>query len=223
MPQDRIPRFQPVEPGSWPRQSYFDHYFNAVRCTYSVTANIDVSVLLERCETMGVKFYPAMIYCISAAVNQLPEMRTCFDEHGTLGIWDFMSPCYAVFHRDDKTFSNLWTAYCRDFRVFHERYLADVRGYGDQKGLFPKRDMPGNYFTISSLPWIGFTGFNINVFGDGRYLRPIFTLGQYIQENGLTHVPLAVQAHHAVCDGYHVGQLFRHIEALAGECPLWLS
>ena len=77
--------------------------------------------------------------------------------------------------------------------------------------------MPENIFTISSLPWIDFTGFNINAFNDGRYLQPIFTLGQYVSENGRTLIPLAVQAHHAVCDGYHVGQLFEHIRTLASE------
>lgn len=222
MPQERIPHFQSVDLATWPRQPYFDHYFNAVRCSYSVTANIDVSKLLERCKEKGVKFYPAMIYCISAAVNRLPEMRVCFGDNGMLGIWDFMTPCYAVFHKESKTFSNLWTPYCEDFHSFHGQFLADANDYGNDQAFFPKPGMPGNCFTISSLPWIDFTGFNINVFGDGKYLQPIFTLGQYSREGDRTNVPLAVQVHHAVCDGYHVGQLFEHVKTLAQECHSWL-
>lgn len=91
MPQERIPHFQPVDPATWPRQAYFEHYFHTVRCSYSVTANIDVSNLLEQCKEMGVKFYPAMIYCISTAMNRLPEMRVCFDENENLGIWALLS------------------------------------------------------------------------------------------------------------------------------------
>lgn len=51
-----------------------------------------------------------------------------------------------------------------------------------------------------------FTSFNINVFGDGKYLLPIFTLGKYFEENEKRMIPLAIQVHHAVCDGYHVGK-----------------
>ena len=223
MSEERIPKFQPIDPARWPRQPYFEHYFNTVRCTYSVTANIDVSPLLERCKETGVKFNPAMIHCISAAVNRVPEMRVCFDEKDVLGTWDFMSPCYAVFHRGSETFSNIWTAYADDFHSFHARYLADIRDYGDADAFFPKPAMPGNYFTISSVPWIDFTGFNINVFGNGRYLRPIFTMGKYFHENGRKLLPLAVQAHHAVCDGYHVGRFFEQVRTFALGSRLWLS
>jgi Chloramphenicol O-acetyltransferase len=223
MPNERTPRFQAIDPAAWPRQPYFDHYFNAVRCTYSVAADIDVSALLERCKATGAKFYPAMIYCIATAVNRLPEMRVCFDRGGTLGMWDFMSPCYAVFHQENKTFSNIWTPYRDDFHSFHGQFLADAVEYGNDPSFFPKPDIPENCFTVSSLPWIDFTGFNINVFGDGRYLQPIFTLGQYSRENGRARVPLAVQVQHAACDGYHVGQLFESVRMLSRESPSWLA
>ena len=216
------PFFQQINLAEWPRRPYFEHYFNAVRCTYSITADIDISTMLPQCAKAGVKFQPAMVHCISSAVNRLPEMRTCFDGNNRLGTWDFMSPCYAVFHNDDKTFSNLWTPFCSDFSGFHSRFLADVRDYGDEKDFFPKPDMPENCFTISTLPWIDFTAFNINVFGKGDYLRPIFTLGRYTRENGRVRIPLAVQVHHAVCDGYHVGQLFEHIRTLATESASWI-
>ena len=222
MSNELQPRFQPIDPVAWPRQPYFDHYFHTVRCTYSVVATVDVTSMLARCKTAGVKFTPAMIHCISTAVNRIPEMRVSFDGTGSLGTWDFMTPCYAVFHRDDNTFSNLWTAYSDDFSIFYQRFTDDNKRYGDDRAFFPKPDMPGNYFTISFLPWIDFTGFNINVSDDGAYLRPIFTVGKFVRENGTVLVPLAVQAHHAVCDGYHVGQFFEHLRTLAAESAHWL-
>ena len=56
------------------------------------------------------------------------------------------------------------------------------------------------------LPWMRFEGFNLNIFGDGKYLLPTFTMGQAFVEGEKTLLPLAIQAHHAVCDGYHVSQ-----------------
>ena len=38
------------------------------------------------------------------------------------------------------------------------------------------------------VPWVEFTNFNSKVFDEGKFL-----------------LPLVIQVHHAVCDGYHIG------------------
>ena len=55
------------------------------------------------------------------------------------------------------------------------------------------------------VPWVEFTNFNINVFDDGKFLLPIFTMGKFFERDGKRLLPLAIQVHHAVCDGYHIG------------------
>ena len=54
------------------------------------------------------------------------------------------------------------------------------------------------------LPWAGFEGFNLNLQKGYDFLLPIFTMGRYREEGGRTLLPLAVQVHHAVCDGFHL-------------------
>ena len=55
------------------------------------------------------------------------------------------------------------------------------------------------------VPWVAFTNFNINVFDDGKFLLPVFTMGKFFERDGKRLLPLAIQVHHAVCDGYHIG------------------
>ena len=40
---------------------------------------------------------------------------------------------------------------------------------------------------------------------DCKFLLPIFTMGKFFERDGKRLLPLAIQVHHAVCDGYHVG------------------
>ncbi len=188
-----------------------------------MSSALDITELLECSADAKVKLYPAMIHAIAYAVNQVEEMRVCFDQNAVLGTWNFMTPLYATFHKDDATFSNLWTPYSSDFSTFHQDYLIDTETYGDRKGLFPKPGLPDNCITISCVPWLEFTGFNINVSGDGSYLRPIFTIGKYRTENGRAMLPLAVQAHHAVCDGYHTSKLVNCIIERIHGCRRWMS
>jgi len=52
------------------------------------------------------------------------------------------------------------------------------------------------------------------VFDEGKYLLPIFTMGKYFGSGGRRMLPLAIQVHHAVCDGYHVGQFVEHLQEM---------
>ena len=81
-----------------------------------------------------------------------------------------------------------------------------------------KPDVPENSFTVSMLPWTSFEGFHLNV-NDYRYLLPIFTIGQYQDAGERRGIPLAVQVHHAVCDGYHVSRFLRDLQEILDACP----
>lgn len=216
------PVFRFIDVDNWARKPYFDHYYHTAKCTYSITADIDIGSLLTTCKKKSIKLYPAMLHIISTAANQMEELRTSYDNQGKLGVWDFMSPSYTVFHKDDKTFSHIWTSYNQDFSVFYRDYLYDIETYGNRKDFFAKGSAPGNIFPVSSIPWIDFTGFNLNIFNGGDFLLPIFTMGKYGPRNNQTVIPLSVQVHHALCDGYHVGILFELIRELASKSDKWM-
>ncbi len=42
--------FNPIAIDNWSRKPYFEHYLNNVRCTYSITENIDITRLLSELE-----------------------------------------------------------------------------------------------------------------------------------------------------------------------------
>jgi chloramphenicol O-acetyltransferase type A len=217
------PVFNIINIDTWSRKPYFDHYYHRVKCTYSITANIDIGSLLELCKKKSIKLYPAMIYLITTAINQIDELRIGYNDKEQLGMWSFMSPSYTVFHTDDKTFSNIWTSYDKNFETFNRDYLQDIEKYGDIKDFFAKKLEPGNTFPVSCIPWIDFTGFNLNIYDNPDYLCPIFTIGKYNQQNNKIVIPISAQLHHAICDGYHAGTLFELIRKLALTPEEWIN
>ena len=66
--------FQTIRKADWPRAEYFDHYFSAVPCTYSMTAKLDIRAWRKS----GRKLYPAMLHAITTVVNRHEEFRTAF-------------------------------------------------------------------------------------------------------------------------------------------------
>jgi len=116
-----------------------------------------------------------------------------------------MHPMYTVFNKENKNFSGIWSYYSTDYNEFLKNYESDSSVYSSSTGYSPKEGTPENSFNISMLPWLNFTSVNINVYDEGRFLLPIFTMGKYTDKGGRRMLPLSVQVHHAVCDGYHVG------------------
>ena len=199
-----------IDRETWSRKEYFDHYFTQVPCTYSAVFQLDITKLRQRKE----KLYPAMLYYLSTVVNRHQEFRMALNEQGEVGYYDLVHPCYTIFHKDTETFSNLWTAYTPDFSEFCAAYEHDQRTYGHNQGLMARPDTPANTFPVSMIPWANFEGFNLNLQNGYTYLLPIFTMGRYCEENGKTRMPLAVQVHHGVCDGFHVCRFVQEVQEL---------
>lgn len=202
--------FQKIDKESWKRKEYFEHYFSAVPCTYSITVKLDISLIKEKQQ----KLYPTMLYFLTTVVNRHAEFRMALNEDNELGIYSEMLPCYTVFHKDTETFSNLWTEVAPNLEDFCTLYEDDIAKYGEQHGMIGKPNIPPNSFTVSMIPWTTFEGFNLNLQKGYDYLKPIFTLGRYYQENEKYILPAAIQVHHAVCDGFHVCRFINELQEL---------
>ena len=205
--------FQVIDMRSWPRREYFEHYHSAVPCTYSVSLRLDVSAVLES----GAKLYPAMLYSLAAVVNRHAEFRTAIGGSGEVGVFSEMLPCYTVFHPESETFSNIWTEYRPRFADFLSAYRLDIERYGRVPGFEGKPGTPPNSFTVSMIPWISFDGFNLNLQKGYDYLLPIFTMGKYCEDGCRRLLPLAIQVHHAVCDGFHVSRFAAELQELLND------
>lgn len=217
-------KFNLIDKENWNRKAYFDYYMKDIKCTYSMTANIEFTNLLMRVKRNNIKLYPILIYMTSKIVNKHKELRTSFDEEGNLGYWESMSPSFTIFHEDDESFSNIWTEYSDDFKTFYNNCLLDIEKHSDVKRLFAKENEPKNTFPVSCVPWISFTGANLNVYSDGKYpyLLPIVTYGKYFAQNAKSLIPISIQIHHAVCDGYHVTRFLNELQDMAHNFKEWL-
>lgn len=202
--------FHPIDRDTWDRAERFEHYFSQVPCFYSMTVDLDVTELKRR----GGRFYPAVLYSLAVIVNRHREFRMAFNEEGVLGWYDQLSPSYTVFHPDTESFSCLWTEYTPDPSAFLQRYEEDLRLYGSVESFEAKPHTPPNVFNVSMIPWQVFTSFHLELPRGGEYLLPIFTLGRYRPVQGRLLMPLALQVHHAVCDGFHACRFVEELQLL---------
>jgi chloramphenicol O-acetyltransferase type A len=212
-------KFHAIDRANWSREETYRHFTRDVPCTYSLVTQLDITNLRHTAKAAGVKVYPALVYMVVRAVNAHPEFRMDIVD-GELGYYDAVDPFYTVFHADSETFSSIWTEYDVAFHAFYERYLVDFARYGDVHKLEPKPGGGRNLINISSLPWLSINGLNLNIQGGFEYFLPIFTFGKFLEERERTLLPLAIQVHHAVADGFHTARLIADMQAWADDFSL---
>ncbi len=197
----------------WPRNEIFTYYLAQVPCQYSMTVSMDITGLMLRKR----KLYPSMLYALATVINRHEEFRMAFSEDGTLGFYDRLHPCYTVFHRETETFSTLWTEYHSDYETFLQAFRSDCERFKDVKRFEAKPQTPVNSFPVSMIPWESFEGFHLHLPRAGKYFFPIVTMGKYVEREGRLLLPLALQVHHAVCDGFHACRLTREVRELIAD------
>ena len=210
-------------PADWKRKPYFDYYHTKIKSKYNINHHIDITEFLKVIRSRGLKFYPSFLYVIIHQVNQHEEFRMSFDEHGNLGYWNYVVPSYTIFHKDDCTFSDLWSNYNPNFKVFYETVLVDMNQYKDVKKIKARPNQPRNFCPISVLPWLSFHSISQDTYSEGDMLFPLIRFGKYYEENGRFKLPFSIFVNHAVADGYHTAQLINDIEAFGRDARQWVG
>ena len=199
-----------VDIENWSRASLFNFYIGKLRVVMSLTVDIDVTNLLDYVHKNGLKFYPAMIWAVSKIANSHDEFKYGWKDD-VLVKWDYIFPSYANFNKSDETFTKYPTEYRENLEDFHNLYIADREKYKDARGL--QKSVP-NAFDVSCLPWVNYRHFDVHVFDEGKFIAPVVTWGKYEQKDGRFIMPLSVNIHHAVCDGFHLSRFFNEVQQL---------
>ena len=218
------PFFTPIDLQAWPRREHF-HYFDQMAPTgYSLTAEVDVTHMRAVLKAAGLKFFPAWLWLVTRTLNGQPEFKLAAKD-GRLVYYHTLTPLYAAFHPDDKTFSLMWTEFDDDFSAFYRACLDNAQRYGHQHGILsrPDRLPPENAYTVSCVPWISFTHFAVHSYENKPYYFPSVEAGKFCERDGRLLMPLSLTCHHAAADGWHVHQFLEALQRDADRFETFLS
>lgn len=201
-----------VDLDKWSRGHLFTFYIQKMRIVMSLTVDIDVTNLKEYSKKTGMKFYPLMLWIVSKVINRHDEFKYGWAGNGTLIKWDYVSPSYADFHAEDENFIKMVTEYSDDLIEFYGRVMSDREKHKDDRAVL--NNQPLNFFDVTCLPWVKYKHFDLHVFDEGKFLAPVVTWGKYEEENGKLIMPLTMNIHHAVADGFHLSRFFGEVQQL---------
>jgi len=194
---------------AWPRRQHFELYRRFDHPHFSLSANVDIGAFYPRVKQGSYSVSAAIIYLISRAANQIPEFRYRMRgeqvvEHAVV------HPSTTVLTSDD-LFSFCMIRYTEDFFEFAARAAEQMAAARQQVVL---SDEPGydDLLFMTAIPWVSFTSFTHPTHLDPGDSVPRFAWGKFFEESGSLKMPLAVQVHHALMDGVHVGRFYAEIQ-----------
>lgn len=205
-------KFTTIDLQTWPRAQMFYYFSQMAPTGYSMTVNIDVTSLHKTVKTAQLKFFPSYLWLITKNLNNQTEFKVAKKDE-VLGYYDTLTPLYASFHEDDKTFSLMWTDYIDDFHTFYENYIDNQKKYSANHGVLnqPLTPPPENSYTVSCIPWVTFDHFAIHSYENKPYYFPSVEAGKLFQQDGRLRMPLSLTCHHATTDGYHICQFLNQL------------
>ena len=204
--------YRVIERDGYYRKEAFRRFSEDCKCSFSMTARVDVTELAAYSKRSGTRFYTNFLYVLSKALNSRDDYKMGYLwQSGELICYDTINPTQYVFDEQTETCSPVYTLYDPDYETFRRRAEEDIERAKRCGGSFDGAGHP-NWFDASYIPWISYDSMNIELPDGYLYFMPIVNWGRYREENGRLMMPLTVRMNHAVADGFLVANVFRLLE-----------
>lgn len=195
------------------RKKHFAFFNGMNHPHFNITANVDVSRLLELLPQKNISFTSVVLFLVSKTANSIPEFRWRI-RAGKVVEHDFVNPSFTVPTKASEVFSFCYVDYHSDFFTFGKTFQKAKEKMLENPS-FEDEAHRDDYLFVSAIPWISFTSFQHAMSYHPTDSVPRIVWGKYFEENGKVKMPLSVQVHHALMDGRQVGQYFELFQELA--------
>ncbi len=200
---------QKLDLATWKRRPHFELYREMVHPFFNVCAEVDVTRVWEQCRRdRRLSFSLASLYLGSKAANAVEALRMRIRGR-EVWVHDLVHFSTTVL-RPDNTFAFARTEHRDSYREFEEDGREVLERARTSTGLeIPEKDDDAIYHSI--LPWIRFTAFS-NPINGPEDCFPRIVYGKVGPSGERWMMPVGVEVHHALVDGYDVGQFFERFQ-----------
>lgn len=195
---------------NWNRKeqfNFFRHYDNPF---FGFTADIDVTDLLSYTQARGYSFFAAYLFASQIQVNLIPEFRYRIKEDEVVE-YSRISAGSTVM-KANNVFTFCYFEYSPLFKTFQRHVLERIKNCTQPDALLVDNVHDIAQIHYSVIPWVHFSSVTHprNYGTDDSVPKIVF--GKYSQKSGRNIMPVSVEAHHALMDGFHIGQYFEGLQ-----------
>jgi chloramphenicol O-acetyltransferase type A len=198
-----------IDMESWTRKTTFQFYQDYDYPQFNICTQINITKTFQYLERQGISKYNAFIWLLSRAANAVRELRWRIRGNKVVE-HDRLDPSF-TFLTNEKTMAFCKVEYCPDVSEFFNRVDRAIEKTRANPLL---EDEPGvdNLLYLSCIPWINFTSISHPIRLDGTESIPRISWGKFSSTKERVSMPVSLQLHHGLADGYHAGIFFEQLE-----------
>lgn len=209
-----------IDLSTWPRRRHMEFYSHVAYPHFNLCANVDITALHAAVKERGLSFTTALVYLLARAANGIVEFR-CRIRGAQVVEHDVIHPSMTVLTAEE-LFSFCTMRYTDDFSTF-AAHAAEAKARSQAEVILADGPGQDDLLYMTGLPWVAFTGVQHPLHLDPLDSVPRIAWGKFTPAAGRVQMPLAVQAHHGLVDGLHVGRFLERVQGLL-DCPgQWLG
>jgi len=193
---------------NWNRKQHFEHFSRLKDPYFAVVADVDVTQAYQYAKEQKISFFALYLHACMTAVNAVENLRYRIQEDRVV-IHDVIHASVTI-PREDTTFGFSFVHYAEDFETFNKNLGQEKERIIHSTDLFPPVNTEDCIYG-SALPWYHFSSHKEPVSG-WKESVPKLAFGKYLKKEGKLMMPVSIAVNHALADGYHVGEFFKHYQ-----------
>lgn len=204
-----------IDQASWNRREHFTFFSAFEEPFFGLVATVDCTRALAEAKRSGVPFFLYYLHAALGAVNQVEAFRYRIED-GQVYCYDRIHAS-ATIGRADHTFGFSFIEHHDELPEFLPTATAEIAAVQASQGLrLNEQTGRPDVIHFSAVPWVRFTGLShARSFGRPDSC-PKISVGQTYLEGAATLMPVSVNVHHGLADGYHVGQFLAAFQERLG-------
>lgn len=199
---------------TWNRKDQFRFFNQFEEPFFGVTVQIDCTNSYRIAKEKEYSFFLYYLHASLKAANQIEPFRYRI-ENDQVYLYDVVNASPTI-NRPDGTFGFSYMDYNPDFILFTQDAKKAIDEVRNSSGLIPAVSGE-NVIHYSSVPWLNFTSLSHARSFSFKDSCPKISFGKMTEVNGRKQMPVSIHVHHALMDGFHVGQFVELFQELLEE------
>lgn len=193
----------------WDRKEQFKFFSDFDEPFFGITAEVDCSKAYQHAKSNDISFFLLYLHASLKAANSIDAFKFRIEGEEVF--------CYDIIHasptinRDNGTFGFSYMDFYPDFAEFATHAQQEIDRVKKSNTLIPAVSGE-NVIHYSSIPWIRFTALSHARHFGFQDSCPKISFGKLTSEKNQLLMPVSVHAHHALVDGFHVGQFLEKFQ-----------
>ncbi|MBS7788170.1 chloramphenicol acetyltransferase [Flavobacterium sp. CYK-55] len=196
---------------NWNRKEHYDFFSKMANPYFGIVTEVDCTKAYSKAKENAYSFFAYYLHKSMMAVNSVTELRYRI-VHQNIVEFPVVN-AGATIARKDGTFGFIFVNFTEDFFKFNEQLQDEIKSVHNSTGLrLNDDDVKKDLIRHSTIPWTSFTGLLHPTNFDPTESVPKITFGKFNIRDQKKYLPVSIEAHHGLVDGFHLAQYLEEFQ-----------